>query len=457
MISRHLALNSKPIGTSGPIVYLMSRDQRVRDNHSLLRAQELALANNTHVLVLFCMLEHSGQRAREHYEFMIAGLRQVRSDLQGFNIPFVVIASGSSPLAAVADYLKDMSAAALVTDFSPLRGPRKLQKDLASNLDVQVEVVDTHNVVPVWIASNKQEYAARTIRPKISSKLPEYLIEPAALKPQDNVPSYPSPLQLESIALDHLQSNGTKVEVTSGEAAALKHTESFVADGLKGYAGSRNEPSVDGLSGLSPYLHYGQISSLRVALIVEEAATSNPSFREGADVLLEEMIIRKELADNYCLHTPSYRNISGAPNWARQTLQEHSSDEREYIYSQQQLEDAQTHDLAWNAAQNQLRSVGKMHGYMRMYWAKKVLEWTPDPQVAIDTLIYLNDFYSIDGGDPNGYCGIMWSVAGVHDRGWTERSVFGKIRYMNYAGLKRKFDIQAYEQRWNLKSQQKLI
>jgi deoxyribodipyrimidine photo-lyase len=177
----------------------------------------------------------------------------------------------------------------------------------------------------------------------------------------------------------------------------------------------------------------------------EDAETS---LQHGVDALIEEMIVRKELADNYCYYNPHYDSLEAAPAWARDSLDKHRGDAREFLYSKEQLEEGSTHDPAWNAAQRQLRKTGKIHGYMRMYWAKKVLEWTESPEQAIVYLIYLNDHYSIDGGDPNGYAGILWSVAGVHDRPWQERSVFGVIRYMNYAGLKRKFDIQAYEKLW---------
>lgn len=173
-------------------------------------------------------------------------------------------------------------------------------------------------------------------------------------------------------------------------------------------------------------------------------AGDTPKKIDGINALLEEMIVRKELADNFCFYNPHYDRLEGAKEWAQTTLNDHRNDPREFIYTKQQFEHAQTHDPAWNAAQLQLRSSGKIHGYMRMYWAKKILEWSETPEGAIATAIYLNDHYSIDGGDPNGYNGIMWSIAGVHDRPWTERDVFGKIRYMNYAGLKRKFDIQSY-------------
>ena len=159
------------------------------------------------------------------------------------------------------------------------------------------------------------------------------------------------------------------------------------------------------------------------------------------------MVVRKELSDNWCYYNQNYDNLKGAPQWAQNTLAKHASDPREFLYSLKQFEVANTHDPAWNAAQKQMTTTGKMHGYMRMYWAKKVLEWTESPGQAIDFLIRLNDLYSLDGGDPNGYAGIMWSIAGVHDRPWGERPIYGKVRSMVYGGLKRKFDISAYEQR----------
>jgi deoxyribodipyrimidine photo-lyase len=233
--------------------------------------------------------------------------------------------------------------------------------------------------------------------------------------------------------LPKLPTNGTVVAATPGQTAARAALRSFVNQRLEDYAEARNDPTVDGLSGLSPYFHFGQLATLRVALMA-------PS----AEVLIEEMVVRKELSDNFCLYQPSYDSLDGAPAWALRTLAAHESDPRTYLYSYSQLESADTHDEAWNAAQRQMTSTGKMHGYMRMYWAKKILEWTPSARVAIEYAVRLNDFYEIDGGDPNGYVGVMWSIAGVHDRPWAERDVFGQVRYMNDAGLRRKFKIDQY-------------
>ena len=175
------------------------------------------------------------------------------------------------------------------------------------------------------------------------------------------------------------------------------------------------------------------------------------SIYDGMNTLFEEMIVRKELSDNFCLYSASYNSLDSVANWARNTLNEHAKDMREFVYTIKELESANTHDEAWNAAQTELKTTGKMHGYMRMYWAKKILEWSPDANTAISNCIYLNDSYSIDGCDPNGYVGILWSIGGLHDRPWIERPIFGKIRYMNRAGLKRKFDLDSYIKRWSEK------
>ncbi len=195
------------------------------------------------------------------------------------------------------------------------------------------------------------------------------------------------------------------------------------------------------VSHLSPYLHFGHLSAQRVALHVRAAAAP----RDDKEAYLEELIVRRELADNFCHYNPKYDTVAGAHAWAQQTIAEHVGDAREYVYTRTQFEAGQTHDSLWNAAQLQMVTDGKMHGFMRMYWAKKILEWTPDVQTAITTALFLNDKYELDGNDPNGVVGVMWSVCGVHDRAWSNRPVFGKVRYMNHSGCKRKFDIKAYE------------
>ena len=217
----------------------------------------------------------------------------------------------------------------------------------------------------------------------------------------------------------------------------MKQLGHFLEHKLVGYERDRNDPNIDGQSGLSPYLHFGQISAQRVALEVLKGM-------KDAGAFLEELIVRKELSDNYCYYNQHYDDMQGFPAWAIKSLAEHEKDRREYLYTQQELEKARTHDDLWNAAQNEMLQTGKMHGYMRMYWAKKILEWTESPAAALRAAIYLNDRYELDGRDANGYAGIAWSLGGLHDRAWKERAIFGKVRYMSYKGAKSKFDVQSY-------------
>jgi deoxyribodipyrimidine photo-lyase len=327
-------------------------------------------------------------------------------------------------------------------------------------------VVDTHNIIPAWVVSDKQEFAAHTMRRKVHKYLEHYVKDPSTVKKH----AYTNTSEPDGITFDQaydfiqdIPANGTSIAHASGEKAGLKHLQSFIEKGLDTYAIDRNDPSKDRISNLSPYLHYGQVSSLRIALamiirldvrplLFEEArlipASTAPSDIDGMNALLEEMVVRKELSDNYCLHNPQYLSIKGGPEWGQKTLDEHRDDPREFSYTREEWEAAKTHDDSWNAAQKQLMKTGKMHGYMRMYWAKKMLEWSATPEQALSDCIYLNDKYSIDGGDPNGFVGMLWSMTGLHDRPWTQRSVFGQVRYMNDGGLIRKFDIKQYQADW---------
>jgi deoxyribodipyrimidine photo-lyase len=231
--------------------------------------------------------------------------------------------------------------------------------------------------------------------------------------------------------------------ITPGEKAARKQLTQFVEKRLEGYDTLRNDPNENSQSDLSPYLHFGQVSAQRIAL--EVLKTPNTKDREA---FLEELIVRRELADNFCLYNPNYDSAEGFPSWAKKTLDTHKDDKREYVYSLKQFEEAKTHDRLWNAAQNEMKKTGKMHGYMRMYWAKKILEWTKNPEQAMKIAIHLNDKYELDGRDSNGYAGIAWSIGGVHDRPWFNRPVYGAIRYMSAGGAKGKFNVEAYCNRW---------
>jgi len=463
---RILKLNKHDESNKGKcVVYVMSRDQRVHDNHALLTAQETAIDLGLPLIVMFNLLPVLGLRAQEHFNFMLSGLRQVKDELEKYNISFVLtIGKAEDELPKQFNLLKP---AAVYFDFNPLRHARQLAKKIAAQSDFACYVVDTHNIIPCWVASDKKEYAAYTFRPKVHKLLQKYLVEPEKINkhPYDYTEKLNSKTFADAVeSISHIKKSEIKIEFEAGEKPARKLLENFIIDKLINYANSRNNIAADGQSELSPYLHFGHISSLRVALEVMYAAGkppllfeeskmaqagTEPSKSDGMNALLEEMIVRKELSDNFCFYNENYDNINGAEPWAINSLHEHQGDKRDYIYTQEQFENAKTHDEAWNAAQLQLRQSGKIHGYMRMYWAKKILEWTPDAETAIKYAIYLNDAYSIDGGDPNGYVGVLWSIAGVHDRPWIDRPVFGKIRYMNEAGLRRKFDLDKYVNTWS--------
>lgn len=445
------------------VVYVMSRDQRVRDNHALLAAQQAATKRGLPLVVVFHLYSKLGVRAREHVTFMLSGLQQVARDLAARNIPFILCNDDTE--VTFDSTIAALDPAAVYFDFSPFKNVRERIKAFASRVDGSVYVVDAHNIIPAWVASDKQEFAAHTFRFKVHAHLAHFLVEPAPVLHHPHTASnLPASLTFQQAMdlIDGYKERGIVVQAEPGEAAAQTRLAAFITHELDRYALDRNNMAEDHQSGLSPYFHFGQLASLRVALDLLAAVKEEPllfhhpklasggevpSKADGMNALLEEMIVRKELADNFCLYGGDPQSLDSAPEWAKKTLAEHANDPRDYVYSLDQLESAQTHDNAWNTAQTELTKTGKIHGYMRMYWAKKILEWTTSPEEALADTIYLNDAYSIDGGDPNGYVGILWSIAGLHDRPWTERPVFGKIRYMNEGGLMRKYPVKEYYRR----------
>ena len=432
------ALREGPV-QDGPVIYWMRREQRAQDNWALVHAQDLALAQGRPLLVVFNLVPDYLGAARRQFAFMLAGLRQTASALNELGIAFVLLQG--DPVGNLAELALALGAGVVVTDFNPLRTPRSWEQELAERLTVPLHVVDAHNVVPVWRASDKQEYAARTFRPKLQRLLPEFLTEipavhrhPHAWLGAASAPDWQG-------ALNSVTADAAGPEISwcvPGEVAAHEALQRFVDRQLERYDAERNDPTLAGQSDLSPYFHFGHLAPQRAAL----AATDTPA--EGAAAFLEELLVRRELSDNHCLHNPDYDRYEGLPAWGRRTLEDHLDDRREHLYDLAAFEAAATHDPLWNAAQAELVGRGKMHGYLRMYWAKKILEWTRDPGEALDVAIGLNDRYSLDGRDPNGYVGCAWSIGGLHDRAWSERPVFGKVRYMNFAGCRRKFRVDRY-------------
>lgn len=425
----------------GPVVYWMSRDQRAEDNWALLCAQEAALGRREALAVVFCLAPAFLGATLRQYRFMLDGLRETAARLAARRIPFFLLAG--DPARAVPRFLREQAAGLLVTDFDPLRIKRDWQAAVARAAAIPFIEVDAHNIVPCRVASPKQEYGAYTIRPKIAAALVEYLGPFPALKRhsrawQGRVPAPQWDRALASLGCD--RSVGPVSWIRPGPAAADLTLKAFLQKKLAGYDEARNDPVRDGQSGLSPYLHFGQLSAQRVALEVRKA----PAGRAARDAFLEELVVRRELADNFCFYNPYYDTAAGFPSWARKTLAAHRGDARAYRYPLRAFEEGRTHDPLWNAAQREMVLTGKMHGYMRMYWAKKILEWSVSPEAAMKTAVYLNDRYELDGRDPNGYAGIAWSIGGVHDRAWFPRPVYGSVRYMSASGCRSKFDVEAY-------------
>lgn len=428
-------------GRSGPIAYWMSRDQRISDNWALIYTLKLAEKYKQPPVVVFCLVNSFLEATGRQYNFMLQGLDVVGNSLKEKNISFIIL--NGPPEKEIPEFIESYNVGVLVSDFDPLKIKRKWKNGLAKKINIPFYEVDAHNIVPCWIASGKQEYGAYTIRPKIRKLLPEYLDSFSTIRINKIKWEGPKPeINWERIIRDSrfIDKNFQGKKIIPGEREAKKALKRFLDNKINTYNNYRNDPTKDNLSCLSPYIHFGQLSAQGIALEVLESDTSE----ENKDSFLDELIIRRELSDNYCFYNSNYDSFNGLPEWAQDTLNNHRLDRREHIYSVEEFEEARTHDRLWNAAQLEMVVTGKMHSYMRMYWAKKILEWSESPEEALDTTIYLNNKYELDGRDPNGYAGIAWSIGGLHDRAWKERPIFGKIRYMSYGGSRSKFDVDLY-------------
>jgi deoxyribodipyrimidine photo-lyase len=429
----------------GPVIYWMSRDQRAHDNWALLFAQDFAKQNDLELAVVFNLVPNFLEATIRQYGFMLKGLVEVEKELGKHNIPFFILLG--NPQETISNFIIENNVSIIVSDFDPLRIKRIWKTDLAKKIDIPFYEVDAHNIVPCKYVSQKVEFGAYTIRPKIHKALQEFFVEfPKLLKMKK-----PETLLSNKVDWKEVEKN-LKIDfsvkevgwIKPGEKEAKRSLGNFIDKKLDKYDEQRNDPNINAQSDLSPYLHFGQISAQRIALEVQKLKNHSKS----TEAYLEELIVRRELSDNYCYFNPEYDSFEGFPEWAKKTLSKHRKDKREFVYSLKQFENSETHEDLWNAAQRQLTKTGKLHGYMRMYWAKKILEWSKLPEDALKIAIHLNDKYELDGRDPNGYVGCAWSIGGVHDRAWAEIKIFGKIRYMNYNGCRRKFVVESYIKKW---------
>jgi deoxyribodipyrimidine photo-lyase len=441
-------LNEKGMGRGKYVLYWMQQSQRAEDNHALETAIEVANQVDLPLLVVFGLTDAYPEANLRHYTFMLEGLRETGKTLHDRGIKFVV-KKGAPPNVALR---AGSHAVTIVCDRGYLRHQKAWRKKVAEEVNCQVFQVESDVVVPVEAISPKAEYAARTIRPKIHRLLEDYLLplRPSKVK-HSSLNLNMRGLDIENCdkVLKRLDIDGNVLPVSrffrGGTSQAKNRFRAFLAKKLKRYDEHSNQPQTDDISGMSPYLHFGQISPLSLALEVKKSNRRKVGVK-NIESFLEELIVRRELAMNFAHYTPDYDAYTCIPGWAAKTLNDHAGDTRDHLYSRDELAEAQTHDPYWNAAMLEMVHTGFMHNYMRMYWGKKILEWSRTPEEAFQTTIELNNRYFLDGRDPNSYAGVAW-IYGVHDRAWAERPIFGKVRYMAASGLERKCDIKGYVQK----------
>jgi deoxyribodipyrimidine photo-lyase len=439
------SLAPPPVGARC-VVYWMQRAQRGVDNPALDVAIDAGNRLGLPVAVHFGLHPGYPGANERHYAFLLDGLVETARRVVARGAAF---AFRPYPDHSLLRFCREVRPALVVGDENPLRAPERWRARLAGTLKAPFWTVDADVIVPSALLE-REEYAARTIRPKILRLLPRYLVR--ARNPRATVrwrrgaaprtaPVEPHRL-LAELPID--RSAAPVPGARGGTAAGRRRLRRFLTRGLARYHVDRNDPAVGGTSGLSGFLHFGHLGPLTVALAARRARAP----RAAKQAFLEELIVRRELAVNFVTRNPRYDSIEGAPAWGRRTLREASRDPRAHTYDEAGLAAARTHDPLWNAAQREMMATGRMHGYLRMYWAKKILEWTASPEEAWGIALRLNDRYELDGRDPNGFAGVAWAIGGLHDRPWgPRRPVYGLIRYMSRSGAARKFDVDAYLER----------
>ncbi len=434
-------LNDKEILHNQYVVYWMQSSQRFEYNHALQYAIRKANELEKPLIVYFGVTDSFPEANERHYKFMLEGLSEVFSELKKRNIRMLI--ELSSPEKGALEISR--SAALVVVDRGYLRLEREWRTDLADNAACSVIQIETDVIVPVEAASDKEEYSAATLRSKLIKILDKFTCE--LVESEISLSSLDSELSFDEFNIDDIDQALERLDIDrsvdpvdgfiGGNSKAKSLLDAFIENKLSQYSQLKNEPGLDYSSNLSPYLHFGQISPLYIYRRFLEVE------HENKEDFLEELVVRRELSMNFVYYNDKYDIFHSLHLWAQATLSEHLNDKREYLYTLEELENAKTHDPYWNAAQQEMFVTGKMHGYMRMYWGKKILEWSETPEEAFSRALLLNNKYNLDGRDPNGFTGVAWCF-GKHDRGWKERAIFGKVRYMNANGLERKFDMQKY-------------
>src|SRR5271166_6022287 len=423
------------------VVYWMQRAQRGLENPALDVAIKVGNDLGKPVVAFFAPVPFYPNANLRHYKFLASGIPDIAEELAKRNVGFVLRAF---PDHSLIKFCEEVHAAMVVGDENPLRETERWRVRASQLLKVPLWTVDADVIVPSRLLG-REHYGARTIRPRIQELLPPFFMPKKVVKARI---AWRAPRKLQSLSVSEDFTAGWSVDRSvsavenwlGGTNQALSILRDFVKHKLKNYPADRNHPELDGTSGLSPYLHFGHISPLTVAHAVQQAAAS----QAAKQAFLEQLIVRRELSVNFVRYNSHYDSVECLEPWAGRSFARHSSDKRPVMYSDEQLERGETHDELWNTAQKQMVLTGWMHNYMRMYWAKKILEWSPSVVTAYQRTVRLNDLYELDGRDPNGYAGIAWAIVGKHDRAWFDRPIFGQIRYMSNASTSKKFDSRRY-------------
>lgn len=440
----------EPLRTGRCVVYWMQRAMRAVDNPALEVAIEAANRLGLPVVIYFQVIPNYPNANARHYAFLQQGLRVVAEDVAERGVGFVVRrrGAGAEEKASLEGFLEEAGAALVVGDENPCREPERWRRVLAQRLRIPFWTVDADVVVPSR-RFDRSFVLMHHFRPHLRRALPEFLVEPEnrrvekRWRPGKAMECFPLERDLTEGFTGLDRRVGPVESFVGGRKEGMRRLESFVRTGLWEYEERRNHPEVEGTSRLSPYLHFGNLSPVRIGVAVQRAVAEGWTTEAAAERFLEQAIGWRELSVLFVRHEENYDNWECAAGWARRTLIEHAGDERQR-YSKQELERGETGDELWNAAQREMARTGWMHNYMRMYWAKKILEWAPDPERAFAWAVAWNDRYELDGRDPNGYAGIAWAIVGRHDRPWFNRPVFGLVRPMSGASLRKKFDAESY-------------
>lgn len=444
-ISQHPRITVRRAGDPDPqgdcVIYWMQRAQRANDNSALDTAIRLGNELKKPVVVFLAPAPFYPRANLRHYRFLAEGIPDIAAGLAARNVGFVL---RTYPEHSLLKFCQEVRPAMVIGDENPMREPEAWRVKVAERIQAPFWTVDADVIVPTKLLL-KEQFAARTIRPRIHALLPQFLLREKVLQANvlwNGLQRWHSLLpQADFMAGWKLDRSVQPVSGwRGGSRQALLALREFVTRRLAAYPEARNCPEQNGTSKLSPYLHFGHIGPLTVALAIQDSDAPT----RAKEAYLEQLIVRRELAINFVRFNPAYDSMACLEPWAQRSLSEHAQDRRPVRYSEEQLEQGMAHDPLWNAAQKQMMLTGWMHNYLRMYWAKKILEWSPSVGSAYERAVQMNDRYELDGRDPNGYAGIAWAIVGKHDRAWQERPVYGKIRYMSLASTGRKFDSKRY-------------